>query len=278
MTKFNTQFEITNAIIDLSPKAMGIKGTEKMVLISLSRFFGLDDQGNWSCYPSRSDIALRSGCKEEDVTKRINKMVDLGILSKHDTKSGNNVYTLISLPDSDTKAEVAQRKNKLYQSTKSLKSQTIVNEPQQAPVTMIPDFGLDDEIECLLQPYDEGEEQPTMDDYSKVEAMTFSMTEILDQQPEVIPEIQALPEGYDPFGEHDTVEDYEKSKSHDFKSWCAANPWDNPNATHAQDELARKQKRERVEQWKENGGAYGHVQHTWDDFGGKQSGFYQSPF
>lgn len=135
MQKFATQFDITKQIISLPTKTLGLTSAEKLLLIVLSHHFGKDEDGNFSCFPSRSTLAALAGCKESDVSKRTNKLQDLGYIRKEEREGKNTTYIFTDLPDlTDTvKAEVKERAQKHYNSCKSHKA-VIVEEPKPTVV------------------------------------------------------------------------------------------------------------------------------------------------
>lgn len=102
------QFSITKTIIESNLKqAHGITATEKCVLITLSSYFGNQENPSvFTCYPSQNRIAREVGCTRPTVNSALQKFERLGFLRANyrSTPEGGNtskLYTWLGIPTTE---------------------------------------------------------------------------------------------------------------------------------------------------------------------------------
>ncbi|MEH0691017.1 helix-turn-helix domain-containing protein [Vibrio cholerae] len=102
------QFSITKTIIESNLKQThGITATEKCVLITLSSYFGNQENPSvFTCYPSQNRIAREVGCTRPTVNSALQKFERLGFLRANyrSTPEGGNtskLYTWLGIPTTE---------------------------------------------------------------------------------------------------------------------------------------------------------------------------------
>ncbi|MGI2994147.1 helix-turn-helix domain-containing protein [Vibrio alginolyticus] len=99
------QFSITSQIMDANLKqSHGTTPTEKLVLLSLSRFLGDKEKKNvFTCYPSQRTLADKACCSTVAVNRALKKFEELGFIKScyRTTLHGGStskLYTWIGIP------------------------------------------------------------------------------------------------------------------------------------------------------------------------------------
>ncbi|MFT7007244.1 MAG: DNA-binding MarR family transcriptional regulator [Colwellia sp.] len=89
-----TQFEITNLLLNLPAKEIGLSSTEKCVLIHLSSFIGK----SMTCYPSINKLGENSGLSGSTIKRAVAALENKNILKKtrrfSSTGPTSNLYKL----------------------------------------------------------------------------------------------------------------------------------------------------------------------------------------
>lgn len=109
MKTYNTQFEITNAVLDVTAKDLGLNLTERAILLQVTRGLFKDEKTQtFISKVSQGEIATFVGSKRSTVNSKLQKFEDMGILCSKQRYNTSKVYTWVALPTDTARVDIAK--------------------------------------------------------------------------------------------------------------------------------------------------------------------------